>query len=57
MIEKLEQSIEELSSLKLALGEQEYLKQEEPENYKLSQALDTALEVLKKELSKKASKN
>lgn len=54
MIEKLEQSIEELSSLKLALGEQEYLKQEEPENYKLSQALDTALEVLEKELSKKS---
>lgn len=40
------EAIEEIKSLLLALGGQEYLKEEEPENYKLSEAIETILNLI-----------
>lgn len=40
------EAVEEIKSLLLSLGGQEYLKEEEPENYKLSKAIETVLNLI-----------
>ena len=50
------EAVEEIKSLLLSLGGQEYLKEEEPENYKLSKAIETVLNLIQtqqKEIEKK----